>query len=61
MKTIERKALEVIEVMTATASESVNEQCYKFAHVALGRCKHLDWEEELNIIHDKMTQAGGIK
>ena len=63
-KSIKTKALETIEGLTLgdiKPDEKVIENCYKFAHVALARCKnpHTDWGQELEETH-KLLKVNGI-
>ena len=61
----QRRALQVIEGICLITEKSdkgeLNKlivQCYKFAHVALGKCKagHLDWLVELNKTHAELEK-----
>ncbi len=59
MATIAQKALKVIEILTCNDDFTGNkrlEAIYKFSHIGVGHClaKHRDWEEELNLMYEKL-------
>jgi len=55
---IKDKALAVIEGLTLEAipTKELVELCYKFAHIARGRCPHEDWVQELDEVYKALVK-----
>jgi len=65
MDNIKTKALSVIEGLTLgdfSPDEKILQACYRFSHVALGRCQnpHTDWLDELDSTYRALVDGGII-